>query len=111
MTKRGPYNSTKQDLIDSLVENNIKLLKSNADLLINVNNLIKKVDELVEIFKKAAMHIEKGEIREPLAQKLADLLEQNKRIAQGLILLEKFVREKETFSGIPSRKEDYGDIF
>ena len=34
--------------------------------------MTKKIDELVTIFKKAAEHIEKGEIKEPLARKLAD---------------------------------------
>ncbi|MBI2499854.1 hypothetical protein HYV88_06430 [Candidatus Woesearchaeota archaeon] len=101
---------TKQDIITELVKHNVELLKKNADLVTSVNNLIKKVDELVEIFKKAAQNIEKGEVREPLARKLTDLLEQNKRIARGLLLLEKFVRDKETFSGI-KKKEAEGGLF
>ncbi len=102
---------TKQDIIDQLIKNNVELLKKNADLIISINNLTKKVDELVEIFKKAAQNIEKGEIREPLARKLTDLLEQNKRIARGLLLLEKFVRDKETFTGVGKKKEFEGDLF
>jgi len=101
---------TKQEIIEKLVENNIKLQKTSTDLLISMNNLTKKVDELVEIFKKAAEHIEKGEIKEPLARKLTDLLEQNKRIAQGLILLEKFVREREGFTTEKENKS-FQDIF
>ncbi|MEK6952961.1 MAG: hypothetical protein AABX29_08160 [Nanoarchaeota archaeon] len=101
---------TKQDIINELVKHNVELLKKNADLVTSVNNLTKKVDELVEIFKKAAQNIEKGEVREPLARKLTDLLEQNKRIARGLLLLEKFVRDKETFGGI-KKKEVEGGLF
>ena len=103
--------ATKQSIIDRLTEHNVKLLKGNADLLISVSTLTKKIDELVEIFKKAAAHIEKGEIKEPLAQKLTDLLEQNKRIAKGLLLLEKFVQEKEGFPGVSKKKSDYGNLF
>lgn len=101
---------TKQNIIDKLVENNVRLQKTAADLLISQSRVTKKVDELIDIFKKAAIHIEKGEIKEPLARKLTDLLEQNKRIAKGLILLEKFVRDKEGFSQ-PSEKEKIENIF
>ena len=97
--------NTKQEIIDKLVDNNIKLQKTSTELIISVNNVTKKIDELVTIFKKAAEHIEKGEIKEPLARKLTDLLEQNKRIAKGLILLEKFVREKEGLSTSSEKKE------
>lgn len=94
---------SKQEIIDKLVENNIKLLTA-------VTNLTLKVDELVGVFKKAAQHIEKGEIKEPLARKLTDLLEQNKRIAKGLLLLENFVREREGYSSRGGKKE-FEDIF
>jgi len=101
---------TKQDIIDQLMKNNIELQKKSADLLISVNDLSKKIDNLVEIFKKAAEHIEKGEIKEPLARKLTDLLEQNKKIAHGLLLLERFVRTREDISSREG-KEDLGSIF
>ena len=48
---------TKQDIIDQLMKNNVELMKKNADLIISMNNLTKKTDELVEIFKKAAEQI------------------------------------------------------
>ena len=109
MTTQSSKRTTKQDIIDRLVENNVKLQQVNTNLLISVDNMTKKVDELVQIFKKAAEHIEKGEIKEPLARKLADLLEQNKRIAKGLILMEKFMKEKEGYP--PEKKEEYQDLF
>lgn len=90
------------ELADKLIEQNIKLLSAMTDLT-------KKIDELVVVFKKAADHIEKGEIKEPLARKLTDLLEQNKRIAKGLLLLENFVREREGYSLKP--KKEFEDIF
>ena len=109
MTNQSSKRTTKQDIIEKLVENNVKLQQVTTNLLISMDNNTKKVDELVNIFQKAAEHIEKGEIKEPLARKLADLLEQNKRIAKGLILMEKFMKEKE---GYPQeKKEEYQDLF
>ncbi len=102
---------TKQDVIDQLTKNNVELLKKNADLLSSVNNLTKKVDNLVDIFQKAAQNIERGEVREPLARKLTDLLEQNKKIAKGLLLLEKFVRDKESFSDLGKKKSFEEELF
>ena len=101
---------TKQEIIEKLIENNVKLQQASAQLLMSMNILTKKVDELVVTFKKAAEHIEKGEIKEPLARKLTDLLEQNKRIAKGLLLLENFVREREGYSAKANKKE-FEDIF
>ncbi len=102
--------ATKQDIIDKLTENSVKLQQQNANLLISMITLTKKIDELVEIFKKAAEHIEKGEIKEPLARKLTDLLEQNKKIAKGLLLLENFVSEREGFGRKPAKNE-FEDVF
>ncbi|MEK6826721.1 MAG: hypothetical protein AABX08_01345 [Nanoarchaeota archaeon] len=99
---------SKQDVIDQLIKNNVEFQKKTADLLISVNNLTKKMDNLVEIFQKAAEHIEKGEIKEPLARKLTDLLEQNKKIAHGLLLLERFVRSKEDFTPRENKEEEFG---
>ncbi len=48
--------------------------------------------------------IERGEIEEPLAKKLESLIEQNKTIARGLLLLEKYVREKTTVGFAPPQK-------
>ena len=107
---RSSNKLTKQDIIDQLVKNNVELQKQNVNLLVSMDSMTKKVDELVEIFKKAAEHIEKGEIREPMARKLTDLLEQNKRIAKGLIMLERFVREREGFD-TKDKKSEFEDIF
>lgn len=85
-------NSSK--ILNQLVENNIALQKKTTELLISVNNLTKKMDSMLSLFSKAAEHIEKGEVEEPLARKLELLLDQNRKIAKGLILLEKYVRDR-----------------
>lgn len=92
-----------------LIKTNISLEKKNIELLNSVNQLTKKVDNLVEIFTKAASHIEKGDVKEPLAAKLSELLDQNKKIARGLILLERYVKEKASFSS-PLYNEENPEI-
>ena len=79
---------------EELIKTNISLEKKVIELLTSVNELTKKMDLMVDIFTKAAQHIERGDVKEPLANKLTELLEQNKKIARGLLLLEKYVKEK-----------------
>jgi len=88
-----PKKSTKDDIIHQLAENNIALQEKNTELIISIKELTKKIDSMVTIFEEAAKHIKEGTDR-PLMEKLQGLLEQNKTIAKGLILLEKYVREK-----------------
>ena len=87
-----------KEVMKELIKTNISLEKKNIELLTSINQLTKKVDNLVEIFTKAAQHIEKGDVKEPLVAKLSELLEQNKKIARGLLLLERYVKEKASFS-------------
>lgn len=104
MAKKYSSRLSKQDIIDELMRNNALLQTKSVDLLNSMNNLTKKVDNLVEIFKKAAEKIEAEDIKQPLAGKLTELLNQNKKIAQGLVLLERFVREKGT---LPLKSKEF----
>lgn len=81
------------ELIQKLVENNISLQNKTADLIKEVGKLTKSMDTMVELFENAAKNIQSG-TDEPLLRKLDGLLEQNKNIARGLILLERYVRER-----------------
>ncbi len=83
-------------LVNALIENNITLQHKLSDLILDTKDLNKNVKEMVKMFKEAGDHIKKGKYEDPLVVKLDDLLEQNKNIAKGLLLLEKFVREKTT---------------
>lgn len=104
MTKKYASKLTKQDIIDQLIKNSALLQQKSSQLLVSMNNLSKKMEKLIEIFEKAADYIEKEEISEPLSSKLTQLLEQNRKIASGLLLLEKFVKEK-GFLPIKKNKE------
>ncbi|HLD03130.1 MAG TPA: hypothetical protein VJC07_05535 [Candidatus Nanoarchaeia archaeon] len=84
----------KDDLAKQLMKSSIDLQDKNIQLIDSVSKLTKKVDELLTVFEEAARNIEKGEVEEPLARKLNVLLEQNKAVARGLVLIEKYVRDK-----------------
>lgn len=81
----------------SLQRKNIELLQSMHSLSENVNNLTQRIDNLVNVFEEAAKNVanveEDHKIRD-LANKLEELLEQNKSLANGLLLLERYVRSK-----------------
>lgn len=91
--------STKQEIIDQILHSNLALQDKTADLIRNIKELTTKLDNMVKIFEEAAKNIKSG-TDEPLMRKLEELLDQNKTIAKGLILLEKYVREKAATSGL-----------
>lgn len=85
-----------QKLVEDLIESNISLQHKMADLILDTKDLNKGVKDMVRLFTEAGEHIKKGKYEDPLLVKLDELLEQNKNVAKGLLLLEKFVREKST---------------
>ncbi len=72
-----------------------------SDLVESTDQLTKRIDKLLSLFEEASKHVGEVESTEQkikvLSEKLENLLEQNRSIAQGLILLEKYVRGKTGF--------------
>ncbi len=79
---------------EELLQHTITLEKASLSLIETVSKMVDRMDRILSLFEEAAKNIEKTEVKEPLAQQLEALLEQNKVIARGLILLEKYIREK-----------------
>ncbi|HDI02975.1 MAG TPA: hypothetical protein ENF67_00305 [Candidatus Pacearchaeota archaeon] len=81
-------------VLETLLDNTLKL----HDLLIKfsseLSELNKKLDSLLSIFENASKAIEEKPIEKEIVEKLDKLLEQNKTIAKGILLLEKSLREK-----------------
>ncbi|MBI4154331.1 hypothetical protein HY501_03265 [Candidatus Woesearchaeota archaeon] len=98
-----------EKLVSALIESNLTLQHKMIDVAVELKELNKNVKHMVEMFTEAGEHIKKGKYEDPLLVKLDDLLEQNKNIAKGLLLLEKFVREKQApqtaFAPRPFSKE------
>lgn len=88
-----PTSSTKDELIQELIRNNITLQTKTADLISSIKELTGRLNKMVVLFEEAAAHIKAG-TDEPMIRRLDELLDQNKSLAKGLLLLEKYVREK-----------------
>lgn len=110
--KRSRNNNLKEveynKMIETLIEHNIKLQHKMTDLVVEMKDLNKKVSNMVDLFTGAGEHIKKGKYEDPLLVKLDDLLDQNKNIAKGLLMLEKFIRDKDvsktTFGSRPFQR-------
>lgn len=68
--------------------------QKSVELINSMSHLNKNIDKLVQTFQKAAESIGKGEVKEPLALKLSQLIEQNRQISRGLLLLEQYIKQK-----------------
>jgi len=99
-----------ESALQMVIENNIALQKVLTDLAIGINKLSKEISEMLDLFREASKSIamEKAEEavkKEDLASlkdKVDSLLDQNKTIAQGILLLESSVKPKQGYS------EQYG---
>lgn len=90
----------KDDVIRELISYNIMLQKKSMEMMEETRELNKKISTMVNLFQDAARHIKSNQ-DEPLMTKLDSLLEQNRNIAKGLLLLEKYIREKQIAQSSP----------
>ena len=81
-------------LVDELIQNNISLEKATLQLVDSVKTMSDKMDRLLTLFEDAARNIDASDIKEPLAQQLTTLLEQNRVLARGLITIENYLKSK-----------------
>lgn len=91
--KVGGSSKKQEELIDQILQSNLALQHKAVDLMHGMRELTVRMDNMVKLFEEAAGQIKSG-TDEPLMKKLEELLDQNKTIAKGLILLEKYVRER-----------------
>lgn len=92
---------TKSDDMDILIQNEIEMQKILADLSLEIKNLTSELSNLVQIFKEASKtlsdekiskDIEKEDMKN-MGTKVDTLVDQNKTIAKGLLLMESAMRE------------------
>lgn len=104
-----------EKLAKQLIQTGVKVQSKSIDLMSSMDKLTKRIDKLVGLFEEASKHITEAETTEErineLTTKLESLLEQNKSIAKGLILLEKYVRGKTEFTTPEGEKvEEYSGL-
>src|SRR3989344_2305971 len=84
-------------LMEKLIENTTLLQKKDAELMVSVKHLVDRIDRMLNVFDEASKHVmevsEDKRVAE-LSDKLEELLEQNKTIAKGLLMLEQYVRKR-----------------
>ena len=91
-----------------LVENFVSLQKVMTNLSIKFDNLTKQISKLLELFEISAktlarknFDLEKGGEDKKVIEKIDNLLEQNKTIAQGLTLIHEKIPEQKKFKYPP----------
>ena len=84
----------KEGTINLLVENNVALQNKMVDLVKNVKDLVDKMDQILIVFQEASNFVKLGKSKDPMVIKLNDLLEQNRNLAKGLLLLEEYIKNK-----------------
>ncbi len=89
--------------IKMLVDNSVALQKGVTEMALSMNKLTKELSQLVELFKEASKSIASEKLDETVKKeelssikgKMDELLDQNKTIAKGIILLEGATKPKE----------------
>ena len=94
--------STKQDnKIDKLIENTLTLQKISIDIVNSNNDLNKRISTLVGLFEEASKNVGKVELSDKrigeLTSRIGELVDENKDLAKGLVLLEKYVRGRTAY--------------
>jgi hypothetical protein len=99
VNKKTSVKRTVSNKNDLLIESSVDLQRTILALVESNNALNKKIDTMVNLFDRAAGNIDKikeGETRnvENLARRLNSVVNQNKDLAHGLVLLEEYVRKR-----------------
>ena len=86
------------EVSNTLATTGAMVQKNTVDLITHMSDLMTRLDKIFPMFEEASKHVGDVETAEGkisnLSTKLEALLDQNKSIAQGLVLLEKYVRGK-----------------
>ena len=98
---------TQYELNEALLTNFVQLQKVLTNLSLNFENLSKNISHLLELFELSAKSFtgkESGKhqnIDDDFLKKLDSLLEQNKVISKGIMLMEERIRNKSSQSPLP----------
>ncbi|MEM0465593.1 MAG: hypothetical protein QXW97_02735 [Candidatus Pacearchaeota archaeon] len=96
---------TKEELQEALIHNFIKLQKALTNIAVKFDELSTNISKLLQLFEISAKSFaekyssiendeKKGDIDKEFIKKLDTLLEQNKIISKGIMLIEERIRER-----------------
>ena len=83
--------------IDALIGNTASLQKIILGLARDIHSLSRDISKMLELFDEASKAFKEGRVKTEggvSEERIDQLLEQNKVIAKGLVLLERFLREQ-----------------
>lgn len=102
MNKSSPKSSSHSSLVKELVKSNVALQDKMADLIKSNSELMKAqiktsedISSMVSLFREAGQHMaaeSEEEKLKPLLNRISELVEQNKTIMRGLILIQKYIK-------------------
>jgi len=105
--KKKEADKSKDKSIDMLLDNSIALQKITSNLASELKELNQRIKKLLEIFESASASFKESgaskKIPKDYEDKLDTIIEQNKTIAEGLLLIEKGVRKKKDSSESPMK--------
>ena len=123
MVTTKPVNKTAQtshaSLVKDLVKSNVALQDKMADLIKSNSELLKaqiktseEISSMVSLFREAGQHMvaeTEEEKLKPLLNRISELVEQNKTIMRGLILIQKYIKSSssEPLSQRPLGPEEF----
>ena len=85
---------TESKKLDLLLESNLVLQHNLKDLIMSNKELNTNIKDLMRLFRSAGEHIKSGKYEDPMINKINELLDQNKNLAQALKLLEDYVKKR-----------------
>lgn len=99
ISERNQKKMSSKEREEALIENFVGLQKAMTNLSIKFESLAGQIAKLLEIFEQAAKSFltskqESPEETKDMLNKINSLLEQNKTIARGLVLMEEKLRSK-----------------
>lgn len=92
--KKTNKKSGKNNSVNELMGVVVEMSKRNVELIGEMHALTQRVDKLVTIFEEATTYLKSGKDSEALRFKLERLIEQNKELANNIVILEKMVRDQ-----------------
>jgi|SRR3989344_5781771 len=106
VSKSSSGGSAQQQLIESnlkLQSKLVQLIESNQEVTRSLSQASKQIEEMTRFFKEAGKYIaaeNEDEKLKPLLSRISELVEQNKTIMRGLILVQKYIKSS------PSNERD-----
>ncbi len=100
--QKGAKKLSREEIDSALVDNFIKLQRVLTNLSVKFEELSNNISRLLELFEISAKSlvdkgVKTGEVDQEFLKKLDSLLEQNKLISKGIMLMEEKVRNRPTF--------------